>query len=152
MSPRIEKAIHRPSGLHVGSSGPADTAGNMCRSSRSEWPYRFGRALVIVAPRTIPPAATPRASRCHGQKRIMSATAPRHPERADPRRVAGGSLLQVIADVPDRAVIARVDRRLGVVLPAKRVRLRGLSLDEHRLPKGEVAEGIVRETPGEALP
>src|SRR5688500_12556161 len=76
MSPRIEKAIHRPSGLHAGSSGPADTAGNMCRSSRSEWPYRFGRALVTAAPSTIPPAATPRASRCHAWKRIMSASEP----------------------------------------------------------------------------
>src|ERR1044071_3569842 len=48
MSPRIENAIHLPSGLHAGSSGPEDTAGNMCRSSRSEWPYRFGRATTAA--------------------------------------------------------------------------------------------------------
>src|SRR5688500_11967700 len=44
MSPRIENAIHRPSGLQAGSSGPVVTAGSMCRSTRSEWPYRFGPA------------------------------------------------------------------------------------------------------------
>src|SRR6185436_15425122 len=58
MSPRMEKAIHFPSGLHAGSSGPDETAGNMCRSSRSEWPYRFGRALATTT-NVSRPATTP---------------------------------------------------------------------------------------------
>jgi hypothetical protein len=47
MSPRIENAIDLPSGLHAGFSGPDDTDGSMCRSSRSLWLYRFGRASSV---------------------------------------------------------------------------------------------------------
>src|ERR1035437_2011146 len=44
MSPRIAKAIHRPSGLYTGSTGPVVRSGSMCFSTRSERPYRFGSA------------------------------------------------------------------------------------------------------------
>src|SRR5947208_731297 len=47
-----------------------------------------------------------------------------HAERADLRRVAGRVLLQVVADVPDRAVVRRIDGGRRVVFPAQRVHLR----------------------------
>ena len=46
------------------------------------------------------------------------AFAPRHPKRANPAGIAGLALLDVIADIPDRAIVARINRRLRVILPA----------------------------------
>jgi len=37
MSPRIEKAIQRPSGLHAGSIGPVETGGSRWNSTRVAW-------------------------------------------------------------------------------------------------------------------
>src|SRR5262245_16643710 len=56
----------------------------------------------------------------------------RQSERADSRGVARRALPDVIADVPDRAVVGRIDGRLRVVFPAHHV-LRILSFDEHCL-------------------
>src|SRR5262249_38084745 len=72
-------------------------------------------------------------------------------EGADPRRVAGRALFEVIADVPDREVVGRVDGGLGVVLPAVRGRLRGLALDQDRLPQRQLARRVVGVPAGEAL-
>src|SRR6478609_3971792 len=81
MSPRIEKAIHLPSGLHAGSWGPLDTAGNMCRSSRSEWPYRFGRAPPTA---TIAPTPSVVIAAESTRRRFMSVTSvPRLAELAN---------------------------------------------------------------------
>src|SRR5262249_36180585 len=43
---------------------------------------------------------------------------PWHPERADLARVARAVLLDVVADVPDRAVVNGIDSGLRVVLPS----------------------------------
>ena len=45
MSPRMENAIQRPSGLHAGSIGPVVTGGRRWRSTRSDCPYRLGSAM-----------------------------------------------------------------------------------------------------------
>src|SRR5690349_15375910 len=80
-----------------------------------------------------------------------SSRTPRHPERPDPRRVARRILLQVIADIPDRAIVARVNGGLGVVLPAQGIGLRGFAFGENRLAKRQLAGRIIREPAGEAL-
>src|SRR5215831_2077851 len=50
----------------------------------------------------------------------------------DPSAVARSPFLQIIADVPDGAIIGRVDGRLGVVFPAIRILLGRLSFDHDR--------------------
>src|SRR5262249_43404014 len=72
-------------------------------------------------------------------------------ERADPARIGIGALLQIIADVPNCAVVARVDGGLRVVLPPQRV-LRALAFGEYRLAERQQARWIVRQSPREALP
>ena len=81
-------------------------------------------------------------SRCTSAGWLRCARAARHAERPDARRVVHRALLQVIAHVPDRAVVARVHRSLRVVLPAQRAELRGLALDEHRLTQDKQTNGI----------
>ena len=83
-------------------------------------------ALRARAPR--PPRRWPRWRPSTRRRRACSspirrAGALRHAERADLRRIGGGAFLQVVADVPDRAVVGRIDRGRRVVLPAQRVRL-----------------------------
>src|SRR3972149_9146152 len=73
------------------------------------------------------------------------------PERADPRRVGSRARLYVVPDVPDRAVVARIDRRLRVVLPAHR-RLRRLSFDEDRFLQRQLSLRIGCKPPGKPLP
>ena len=43
--------------------------------------------------------------------------ATRQPERPNPARITRSAFLDVVADVPNRAVVGRVDRGLRVVLP-----------------------------------
>src|SRR5215831_20232558 len=76
---------------------------------------------------------------------------PRKTKRADARRVARRALLQVITDVPDRAVVRRVDRGLRVILPAQRTGLRRFSRGQHGLAQGKASARIVGETRREAL-
>src|SRR5688572_2862347 len=74
-----------------------------------------------------------------------------HAKRTDAARVVRRVLLHVVADVPDRAVVARVDRRLRVVLPPQRIRLRCFAFHEDRLVQGESPLRVVRQAAGEAL-
>jgi tricorn protease len=76
---------------------------------------------------------------------------PRHSKATDTRRIVRGPLLEVVTDVPDRAVVARVDRGLRIIHPPQRVRLCGLSFDENHLVQRQDAQRIVREPPREAL-
>jgi predicted metalloprotease with PDZ domain len=62
-----------------------------------------------------------------------SSGAARKPKRADARRVGLRPLLEVVAHVPDRAVVAGVDRGLGVVFPAQGVGLRARAVHQHGL-------------------
>src|SRR5262245_37386387 len=79
-----------------------------------------------------------------------SSAAARKAEGADAGRVAASVLLDVVADVPDRAVVARVDGGLRVVLPAHQA-LRRFALDQHGLAQRQHPLRIVRETGREAL-
>ena len=51
-------------------------------------------------------------------------TAGIHAERADSRGIRRLTGAQVVADVPDGAIITRVDGSLSVVFPSKRIGLR----------------------------
>src|SRR6185295_13230720 len=51
---------------------------------------------------------------------------------------------------PDGAIVARIDRRLRVVLPAHRV-LRRFTFDHHGLVKGHHTGRVAREPAGQAL-
>src|SRR4029078_4704834 len=76
-------------------------------------------------------------------------------ERADPRRVAGGVLLEIVADIPDGAVVRRLHRVRRVCLPASRLARRGAlrvrPFREDRLLHGELSQGIARLPAGESL-
>src|SRR5678815_539598 len=78
--------------------------------------------------------------------------ASRHLERADLRRIARRLFLEVVADVPHRAVVVRVEGGRGVVLPAQRVDLRALTLGKNGLGERQLAQRIVRLSPGKTLP
>src|SRR5688572_5827453 len=71
-----------------------------------------------------------------------------HTKSTDAARVVRRVFLHVVADVPDRAVVARVDGGLRVVLPPQRIRLRCLAFHEDRLVQGESPLRVVRETAG----
>src|SRR5262245_39723579 len=75
----------------------------------------------------------------------------RDPKRTDPGRITAGTLFEVIARVPDRAVFGRVDCGLGIVLPAVRVGLRGLSLDKDPFVQRQLAQRVVRPSACKAL-
>src|SRR5438128_2489690 len=89
--------------------------------------------------------------------RPASARPTGHAECADLARVARRIFLEIIADVPDGAIINGIQRRLAVVLPPqdppfrRRAELGGLALGESGLRKRELAERIARRSPGEAL-
>src|SRR5262245_12401849 len=80
-----------------------------------------------------------------------STAAPGHPERADSRRIARRALLQVVADVPHRAIVGWIDRRRRVILPPERGRLRRFAFHEYGLLEREDARGIGALAPGEPL-
>src|SRR5262249_11551716 len=72
------------------------------------------------------------------------------PEGADLRGIRVEALREIVADIPDRTVVARIQRGLRVVLPSQRV-LRRLSLDQDRLAQREKAGRIGREPSRKAL-
>src|SRR5580704_2952373 len=78
-------------------------------------------------------------------------TATRQSPRANACRVAIVARLQVIADIPERAVITRIQRQRRVVLPAQRVRLRGLPIGKNRLVQRHRARLVTRQPRGETL-
>lgn len=84
-------------------------------------------------------------------QQLTSALASRHAKRADPARVAGRAFLDVVAHVPDRTVVARVDRRLCVVFPTHRV-LGSFAFHQHGLLQRQLAERVLREPAGKPLP
>src|SRR5687768_15319918 len=110
---------------------------------------RRTRAIVSMTAEMIAQADRPNRARHHmGGDRPLAAA--RHAEGPDARRVVRAAGPDVIAHIPDRAVVRGIDGRLRVVLPAHGV-LRRLALDEHRLAERETPGGIVGEAPGEAL-
>src|SRR5262245_25584360 len=74
----------------------------------------------------------------------------RQPERSDAARVARRILLEVVTDVPDRTVVARVDRRLRIILPPHHA-LRGFAFDQHRFAKRQLPRRVAGESAGESL-
>src|SRR5436190_23142444 len=72
-------------------------------------------------------------------------------ERPDARGIRRRVLLEVIAHVPDRAVVSGIDRGLRVILPAHRVDLGRLPACERRFTQGELAERIIGQTARESL-
>src|SRR5437870_4811975 len=76
--------------------------------------------------------------------------ATRQPERSNPARITRGAFLDVVADVPNRAVVARIDRGLRVVLPTHHG-LRVLAFDEHALAERQLTGRVAGEPRGEAL-
>src|SRR5262245_56995930 len=75
----------------------------------------------------------------------------RHLERPNLARVARGALLHVVSDVPDGAVVRRIDCRCRVVLPSHR-RLDLFPLDQHRLLHRQLPWWIAWCPAGKALP
>ena len=73
---------------------------------------------------------------------VRSWCAPRNSKRANARRIAARVLLQVIANIPDGAVVVGIDRGLRVVLPAHGRGLRRLAFHEHRFAQRQLAERI----------
>src|SRR5215831_4026551 len=61
----------------------------------------------------------------------------RHAKRADTTGIVSLSFFQIIADVPDCAIIGRVNRRLRVVLPTHNV-LRRLTFDQNGFMKSQL--------------
>src|SRR5262249_1706463 len=78
------------------------------------------------------------------------ASAPGEAERSDSRCVVCLALFDIVADVPDRAVVDGIDRGLRVIFPAHRV-LRRLALDQHALAKRQQSRRIVRQPRGKSL-
>ena len=72
-------------------------------------------------------------------------------EGADPGRIARGTVLDVVADVPDRAVVTWVHRGLRIILPAHRW-LAVFSLCQHGFAQCQTAGRIARKARGETLP
>src|SRR5207253_1909697 len=86
----------------------------------------------------------------HVSKIACLRAAARQAEGANLRRIRLDAFLQIIAHVPDRAVVVRVHGGLCIVLPSHRV-LRALSFDEDRFPQSEYAWRIGGEPAGESL-
>src|SRR5262245_41221189 len=70
----------------------------------------------------------------------------------DARAVTCGPFLQVIAHVPDGPVVGRIQCSLGIVFPAKGVRLSRLPLNYHRLAKRQQTGRIAGKPGGKPLP
>src|SRR5579863_9516120 len=142
------------------STRPPNTAGPMerqCRPARSSGSTFRGslasgdffaahpaHAKPAIESTRRAPQRYPRRGRTRflGRRRLISMritsplrSASGDAEAADFRPIILVVFLQVVADVPEGAVVARVHGRRGVVLPAKAIRLRSLSLREHRFMK-----------------
>src|SRR5215468_5287266 len=74
------------------------------------------------------------------------AMATRQPKGADAARVAGRGFLDVIAGVPDRAVVAWINRGLRVILPAHCI-LCSLAFGQNSLCQRQLAGLVPRPTP-----
>src|ERR1043165_10157532 len=74
-----------------------------------------------------------------------------HSESTDSRRERGCARLEVVTHVPDRAVVRRVDRGLGVVFPAQSVGLRGFALCQDDFAEAQLTEWIRRASSSESL-
>src|SRR5450759_2057629 len=70
---------------------------------------------------------------------------------ADPSGVAGGAGFQVIADVPEGAVVGWVHGGGGVIFPTEGIVLRGLAFHEDGLLKGQLPLGVAGASRGETL-
>src|SRR5205807_2189182 len=70
--------------------------------------------------------------------------AARQAKAADLRRVVGRARLVVIADVPESAVIGRIHRESGVVLPAVAVCLRSRAVRQDGFGEGQLSRRIAR--------
>src|SRR5947207_2032102 len=77
-------------------------------------------------------------------------TASRQTKSSNPARVIRRALLEIIAYVPNCAVVARINRGLRIVLPAHRI-LRGFAFDQYGFAQGQLPERIFREPRRKAL-
>src|SRR6185437_8036474 len=94
-----------------------------------------------------------RGSHCgKAESPLAGDPAARQSPGADPRRISRLAGLQVVPDVPERTVIARVQGQRRVVLPAQCIRLRSLSISQHRLVQSQRARLIARQPRREPLP
>src|SRR5256884_10014225 len=73
-----------------------------------------------------------------------------HAKRADAACIARSIFLQIVADVPDRAVVARIHRGLGVVLPTYDI-LRSFAFDQQGLAQCQLAQWIIGQPRRETL-
>src|SRR5262245_65883632 len=79
------------------------------------------------------------------------ARASRKSYRRDSRRVSGRAALQVVPNIPDRAVVRRIHGSLRVVLPTHRRGLRRFAGYENRLTQRESSRRIIAQPAGESL-
>src|SRR6185436_7470250 len=78
------------------------------------------------------------------------AVAARHSKSTDSSRVVRCVFFHIVADVPDRAVIARVYGRLRIVLPSHNV-LRACALHQDSFPKRQLSRRVLCKPPRKAL-
>src|SRR5258708_39722968 len=76
----------------------------------------------------------------------------RHAKSSDAARVVGCSRVQIVAHIPNRAIVRGVDGGLGIVHTAQGVLLRGLALCEDSLVQGQHAKWIAGLSPRKSLP
>src|SRR3954470_15278679 len=75
----------------------------------------------------------------------------RKTKSGDARRIVCCASLQIIPDIPDGAIIARVHRRLSVILPPQRNCLRRFPHGDDAFMNGETSARIGGESAGETL-
>src|SRR6185437_12141767 len=85
-------------------------------------------------------------------EQLMSSAAAGQAIRANARGVAWFALLQVVANVPERAIVARVDVQCRIVFPPQAVRLRSFARCHHGFMHSHLSLRISREPSGKALP
>src|SRR5207245_1931031 len=88
------------------------------------------------------------ANQDHGS---FTPLATRQAEGADAGRIVGRAQLQVVAYIPDRAVVGGVHSGLGEVLPAQGVRLGRFAFGQNGFVQRQNTRGIAREPAGETL-
>jgi hypothetical protein len=71
---------------------------------------------------------------------------------ADTRRVILGVLLEVVADIPKRAVVAWVDVERRIVFPSHGVRLRRFAFRQHGFTHRHLSFGVSRHPREEIQP
>src|SRR4051794_14602223 len=72
-------------------------------------------------------------------------------KRRDVRRIVCCASFQIIPDIPDGAIIARVHRSLSVILPPQRIRLARFPHGDDAFMNGETSAWIGGESAGETL-